>query len=44
MKVYHTQTAPLIAFYKERGLLKVVNGDDTPVNVTRAIFRALGCE
>ena len=44
LKVYHTQTAPLIAFYKERGLLKVVNGDDTPVNVTRAIFRALGCE
>ena len=44
LKVYHTQTAPLIAFYKERGLLKVVNGDDTPANVTRAIFRALGCE
>ena len=44
LKVYHTQTAPLIAFYKERGLLKVVDGDDTPVNVTRAIFRALGCE
>lgn len=44
LKVYHTQTAPLIAFYKERGQLKVVNGDDTPANVTRAIFRALGCE
>ena len=44
LKVYHTQTAPLIAFYKERGLLKVVNGDDVPANVTRAIFRALGCE
>ena len=44
LSVYHTQTAPLIAFYQERGLLKVVNGDDTPANVTRAIFRALGCE
>ena len=30
LKVYHTQTAPLIAFYKERGQLKVVNGTIHP--------------
>lgn len=44
LSVYHDQTAALIAFYQERGLLKVVHGDDNPENVTRAIFAALGCE
>lgn len=43
LKVYHEQTAPLIAYYQERNLLKTVNGDDTPANVGSAILNALGC-
>ena len=33
LNVYHAQTAPLIAYYAERGLLVNVQGDATPTEV-----------
>ena len=41
LNVYHTQTAPLIDFYKRAGKLAPVNGEGTPEEVTAAILRAL---
>lgn len=43
LKVYHTQTAPLIDFYTAEGTLRTVQGDNTPEKVTNAIMIALGC-
>ena len=43
LNVYHQQTAPLIDFYKAKGSLRRVEGDQTPDEVTRAILTALGC-
>ncbi len=42
LNVYHAQTAPLIDFYKEKGTLRVVDGDKTPSEVFEAIRVALG--
>ena len=42
LKVYHEQTAPLIAYYKGKGKLKTVDGMKEMDEVTRQIEAALG--
>ena len=39
---YHAQTAPIVPFYEERGLVKRVNGVGSPDDVTFRITTALG--
>lgn len=39
---YHAQTAPLIPFYKELGVLKSVDGVGAPDDVTKRLLAALG--
>lgn len=41
-RVYQEQTSPLIAFYEKRGLLRTVDGNQTPDQVTRALVSAVG--
>ncbi|MCR4620909.1 MAG: adenylate kinase [Clostridiales bacterium] len=41
LNVYHTQTAPLIDYYRRAGKLAPVDGEGTPEAVTRAILSAL---
>ncbi len=41
ISVYEQQTAPLIAFYRERGLLLTVNGEDPIPQVQETIFTDL---
>jgi adenylate kinase len=38
---YHSETAPIIPFYEEKGILVRVNGDGPPDEVTRRIVDAL---
>ena len=38
--VYHQQTEPLIAYYKAKGLLRVINGDCGPEKNAEA-FKAV---
>ncbi|MDD7175427.1 MAG: adenylate kinase [Clostridiales bacterium] len=42
LKVYHAQTAPLIDFYAEQGLLKAVDGSQPMDDCFSAILSALG--
>ncbi|HEX7355512.1 MAG TPA: adenylate kinase [Mycobacteriales bacterium] len=42
LEVYGRETAPLVARYRERGLLHDVDGDQPPPDVTDAIVKALG--
>jgi adenylate kinase len=42
LKAYHVQTAPLMPFYKQKGLLEVVDGDRSMDAVTEDLERALG--
>lgn len=42
LNVYHAQTAPLIAFYGEKGTLRTVNGDQAPDQVFEEIMGVLG--
>ena len=42
LKVYHEQTAPLVAYYKARGVLKGVDGMQDIDDVTRQIETVLG--
>ncbi|HRF70822.1 MAG: adenylate kinase [Anaeroplasmataceae bacterium] len=42
LSVYDSQTAPLLEFYKERGLLKTVNGNQSLENVFEDIKAVLG--
>ena len=42
LEVYHKQTAPLIEFYSERGLLKVIDGAQPMDACFEAILAALG--
>ena len=44
LKVYHTETEPLVDFYAARGLLRPVRSDDTKKGTTQAILAALGIE
>ena len=42
LKKYHAETAPIIPFYESKGLLKSVNGLQTPDQVTAEILSVLG--
>ncbi len=42
IRVYTSQTQPLIDYYKEKGKLVTVNGDDTPEKVFAQIVEKLG--
>lgn len=42
LSVYHAQTAPLIDYYKERGLLKAIDGAQPMDACFEAILEALG--
>ncbi len=44
LKVYHTETEPLVDFYAARGLLRPVGSADTKEGTTQAILAALGIE
>lgn len=39
---YHSETAPIVPFYEKVGLLRRVNGDGKPDEVTERILRELG--
>jgi len=41
LEVYRRQTAPLLAYYRERGLLREVNGDQEVEQVFRSLLNAL---
>ena len=42
LEKYHSETAPIIPFYKEKGVLKRVDGDAAPDEVSRQIMQVLG--
>ena len=44
LKVYHTETEPLVDFYADRGLLKKVAVTDTKEATSRKILSVLGIE
>jgi adenylate kinase len=41
-RVYREKTAPLIGYYRERGLLREIDGDRPVDDVTASLFAALG--
>ena len=41
LEVYHAQTQPLLAFYAERGLLREIDADALPDDVTERAMSAL---
>ena len=41
LKVYHAQTEPLIAFYRAKGKLRVVEGQDEIADTTALTLKAL---
>ena len=44
LKVYHDQTAPLIGYYEQKGLLKKIDGAQGTEKTTQAILEALGAK
>ena len=44
LKVYHSETEPLVDFYAQRGLLRPVRSASTKEGTTQAILAALGLE
>lgn len=42
LEKYHRDTAPIIPYYSEMGLLKVVNGLQSPDDVSRDVLNVLG--
>jgi len=42
LKVYDTQTAPLVDYYRERNLLRSVDGVGTVDDIRNRIIQALG--
>jgi adenylate kinase len=40
-KTYHDQTAPLLDYYRQRGLLRTVNGMQPPQEVTADLWQAI---
>jgi adenylate kinase len=42
LKVYETQTAPLIAYYRERGLLREIDGVGRVEDIRNRLINALG--
>lgn len=41
LKTYHSQTEPLIAYYKEKGMLKVAAGKNSIEDTTKEVLKAL---
>ena len=44
IEVYFEQTAPLIDYYKDKGLLQEIDGELTIEDVTRAIMKVIACQ
>ena len=44
LTVYHNQTEPLINYYKEKGKLVSVTGQDDVAHTTEEVFKAIGCD
>lgn len=42
LRVYHEQTEPLVAFYKAKGILKTIKGQNGIDDTSRLVFEALG--
>ncbi len=42
LKAYHDQTAPLLPYYEQKGLLMVIDGDRDMAAVTADLIRVLG--
>ncbi len=42
LEVYHRETAPLLGFYSERGLLRSITDQTTPLTTTASILEVLG--
>ena len=42
LTVYHSQTAPLVEFYKNKGLLKLIDGAQDMDTIFNAILKTLG--
>ena len=42
LQAFHSQTAPIIPFYEDKGLVKRVDGEGSPDEVTARINKALG--
>lgn len=41
LRVYYNQTAPLIDYYKKKGVLVEVDGEQKPEQVNEAIMKAI---
>lgn len=41
LNIYHTQTEPLLAYYKEKQMLRTVEGKDEIADTTAAVLKAL---
>lgn len=41
LKTYHSQTEPLIEYYKNKGILRVVSGQNEIADTTKAVIKAL---
>jgi adenylate kinase len=41
LKIFHKQTEPLVAYYKEKGLLKEIDGSGTPKEVRKDIIAVI---
>ena len=44
LETYHTQTEPLLAFYREKGMLRTAVGQDSIDDTTREVLTVLGEE
>jgi len=42
IEVYHAETTPVLGFYKERGVLVDISGDNTVDEVNKQVISALG--
>ena len=42
LTVYHRNTAPLVEFYREAGLVRRIDGDQGIEEVTKAVLAAAG--
>jgi adenylate kinase len=41
LKKYHSETAPIVPFYRDKGLLKEIKGVGAPTQVTKRLITAL---
>lgn len=44
LAVYHEQTAPVVEYYRERGLLRTLDGDRAPDEVFESLRQGIGAE